>query len=172
MRTIFKATIAVGLVCCSLTAQQTSVRDSLLDRMVGTWVLQGTIAGKETTHDVVMEWVLDHEYVQMHEVSRERTPAGTPAYEAIVYFVRDPSTKQYAVLWLDNTAAAVFDPGGVGHATAAGDSIPFVFVYSDTSRFHNTLVYHRPADTWEWHMDNEQSGVRRPFARVTLKRKH
>ncbi len=31
------------------SAQETAVRDSLLDRMTGTWVLRGTIEGRPTT---------------------------------------------------------------------------------------------------------------------------
>jgi hypothetical protein len=30
----------------------------LLDHLAGQWILQGTIAGKRTTHDVQVEWVL------------------------------------------------------------------------------------------------------------------
>ena len=53
----------------------------------------------------------------------------------------------------------------------AGDSIPFVFNYTATDRFHNTFVYNRATDSWQWHLDNDSSGVRRPFARVTLTRR-
>jgi len=54
--------------------------DSLFDHLIGRWVLAGTIARWRTTHDVTFEWTLGREYVQMHEVSRERAPNGTPAY--------------------------------------------------------------------------------------------
>src|SRR5256886_10013766 len=40
--------------------------------------------------DVTFDWILGREYVQMHEVSRERAANGTPAYEAVVLFGRDP----------------------------------------------------------------------------------
>ena len=154
------------------TAGHAQVRhpDPLLARLIGHWVLRGPMAGAQVVHDVTFRWVLDTEYVEMHEVARERTPAGTPAYEAIVYLVRDPQTHDYAALWLDNTAAASFGPAGVGHAHASGDSIAFVFEDSPTSRFHNTFVYDRSANTWAWHMDNDSAGVRKMFARVTLKR--
>ena len=33
------------------------------------------------------------------------------------------------------------------------------------------FVYNRASDFWQWHMDNDSSGVRRPFARVTLTRR-
>jgi hypothetical protein len=155
---------ATGLAAQGLPA------DSVFDRLIGQWVLRGTIAGQETTHDVTFDWLLDREYVQMHEVSRERGPNGTPAYEAVVLFGRDPHTGEYACLWLDNTAAGVFEPQGVGRGVVAGDSIPFVFHYTPTDDFHTTFVYDRGADSWEWHMDNDSAGVRQPFARVRLTR--
>ena len=155
---------ATGLPAQSLSA------DSLFDRLIGHWVLRGTIAHKETTHDVTFEWMLGHEYIQMHEVSRERAAGGEPAYEAVVLFGRDPRTGEYGCLWLDNTGAGAFDAQGIGRGTVAGDSIPFLFRYTPTDRFHTTFVYDRRTDSWQWHMDNDSSGVRRPFARVALTR--
>jgi hypothetical protein len=145
--------------------------DSLFDRLIGHWVLRGTIARQPTTHDVTFEWVLGHEYVQMHEVSRERGADGVPSYEAVVLFGRDPRSGDYACLWMDNTASSAFDPAGTGHGAVAGDSVPFVFHYTQTTGFHTTFVYDRSGDSWQWHMDNDSAGVRRPFARVTLTRR-
>src|SRR4051794_7042188 len=119
-----------GLLLASPLRAQPPQRDSLLDHLVGRWVLRGPMAGNQVVHDVTFQWVLGGEYVEMHEVSRERTPAGTPAYEAIVYLVRDPHTGQYGALWLDNTDYNAFEPAGVGRGAAAGDSIPFVFTAS------------------------------------------
>ena len=58
--------------------------DSLFPRLIGHWVLRGTIARRQTVHDVTFEWLLGREYVQMHEVSRARASGGTPTYEAVV----------------------------------------------------------------------------------------
>jgi len=170
MRTLIALTLALPLAVGPLRAQDAppSRPDSLLEHLVGTWVLEGDIAGQQVTHDVTAEWVLGHEYVRLHEVSRERTATGSPAYEAIVYIYSDAKTRAYAVMWLDNTGMAPFEP--VGHAVAAGDSIPFVFGDSDADRIHNTFAYDRGTDTWRWRIDNETAGVRTPFARVTLRR--
>ena len=159
------------LLGASPLSAQTLPADSLFDRLIGHWVLRGTIARHNTTHDVTFEWLLGREYVQMHEVSRERAAAGGPAYEAVVLFGRDPRTGEYACLWLDNTGATAFDPAGTGRGRVAGDSSPFLFNYTSTDRFHTTFVYDRAHDSWQWHMDNDSSGVRRPFARVTLTRR-
>ena len=45
----------------------------------------GTIARKDTTHDIVSEWVLGHQYLRIHERSREKDGKGQPQYEAIVF---------------------------------------------------------------------------------------
>lgn len=159
------------LVAVTALPAQSLPADSLFDRLIGRWVLRGTIARQQTTHDVTFDWMLGREYVQMHEVSRERGADGKPAYEAVVLFGRDPHSGEYACLWMDNTAASAFDPAGVGRGFVAGDSIPFLFRYSDTDWFHTTFVYTRAADSWQWHMDNDSAGVRRPFARVALTRR-
>jgi hypothetical protein len=114
--------LALVLLSAAPLRAQALPPDSLFDRLIGRWVLAGTIARRHTTHDVTFEWMLGREYVQMHEVSRERAPTGTPAYEAVVMFGRDPRSGEYACLWMDNTAATAFDPAGVGRGSVAGDS--------------------------------------------------
>ncbi|MGH7524456.1 MAG: hypothetical protein ACREK8_09130 [Gemmatimonadales bacterium] len=169
-RTIAGLSLLSLLALAQLPAQSFPP-DSLFDRLIGHWVLRGTIRRQPTTHDVTFDWVLGREYVQMHEVSRERTAGGTPAYEAVVLFGRDPRSGEYACLWMDNTASTAFDPAGTGHGAVSGDSVPFVFHYSQTTGFHTTFVYDHANDSWQWHMDNDSAGVRRPFARVTLTRR-
>ena len=108
----------IGLSPLSALAQQTTAQDSLLDRMVGKWVLQGTIAGSETTHDIIMEWVLGHQYVQLKEVSHEKDMNGNPLYEAIVFICWEQKLNQYSCLWLDNTGNGGLSTQAVGHAKA------------------------------------------------------
>lgn len=103
MKSIIRLCIVILLASTRLHAQALHA-DSLFDRLIGRWVLRGTIARQSTTHDVTFAWMLGREYVQMHEVSREREANGTPSYEAVVLFGRDPKSGEYACLWLDNTA--------------------------------------------------------------------
>jgi hypothetical protein len=46
-------------------------QDPFLDHLIGNWVLRGELAGKTTTHDIKSEWVLGHQYMCLHEISRE-----------------------------------------------------------------------------------------------------
>jgi len=169
MKTIARCFLFIMLVSASVQADEPSFQDAFLDRLVGTWLMEGTIAGDQVTHDLVVEWVLAHQYVQIRERSREKDASGNPAYESIVYIGWDPERKDYACLWLDITGSSGFEP--VGHGVREGDAIPFVFGTGDDGRIHNTFRYDRAHDRWTWSIDNERAGERSPFARVTLQRK-
>lgn len=152
-------------------AQQADPQRALLEKMTGHWVLRGTIAKAETTHDVDALWVLDKEYIQIHEVSRETDASGKPAYEAIVHVVWDPKVREYACLWLDTTGVATFPDAGVGHAKSTGDAIRFRFTDPAGGGINTTFAYDRARDTWSWSIDNDDKGKITPFARVTLTRR-
>ena len=91
MQIVAKLALVLSVAAGSLSAQSLPP-DSVFQHLVGRWVLRGTIARQSTTHDVTFEWMLGREYLRMHEVSRERNTDGTPAYEAVVLFGRDPHT--------------------------------------------------------------------------------
>ncbi|MGD0038220.1 MAG: hypothetical protein ABSC53_13125 [Bacteroidota bacterium] len=171
MKKIMKIFLLINLVFSFISAQQTTFQDSLLDHMIGKWVLQGTIAGKETTHDIAVEWVLSHQYVQLHEISREKNTTGEAIYEAIVFIGWDQPSSQYSCLWLDVTGGGGLSAQALGHAKRSGDEIAFLFKGSDGSIFHTTFVYNSGADTWQWLMDGEENGKLQSFARVKLTRK-
>jgi Protein of unknown function (DUF1579) len=171
-RNLTVAATLLALAVPAIPASAQPIQDPLLENLIGEWVLEGTIGGEQTTHDVAFEWVLQHQYVQMHEIAREKDAAGRPAYEALVTIGWDEPSQRYACLWLDSTGGGGLVPEGLGYAAPSGDSIPFQFRFPDGSPFHTTFVYHRGSDTWEWQMDGEnEDGTLQPFARVTLSRK-
>jgi hypothetical protein len=171
MKTTLAILALLFMTSFSASAQEPTRKDPLLDRLTGSWILQGTIAGHATTHDIQSEWVLRHEYLRLHETSREKNVQGQPAYEAIVFIEWDASSKEYRCLWLDSTAG-----GGLSAPIAQGkrgnDEIAFLFRDKDKdSSVHTTFVYSKGADTWSWLIDNEDGGKLTPFARVKLTRK-
>ncbi len=143
---------------------------ALLDHLAGKWILQGTIAGKPTTHDVQAAWVLHHEYLQLHEISREKSASGSPAYEAIVYIGWDAKARQYTCLWLDSTSGEALSTEVIGRANPSGDSIPFIFAASASDQIQTTFRYDKVADTWQWLIDNVVNGQTQHFADVKLSR--
>jgi hypothetical protein len=154
--------------CSAVSAQQP---DSLLNRLTGHWVLEGTIDGQKTTHDVDVQRVLGGQYVQLKEVSREKDPKGNPAYEATVYICWEEKKQQYSCLWLDNTSNGGLSNGIIGRAKKSSDRLAFVFRYSDTVQFFTTFLYHGNSDSWTWTMDEDDNGKMQSFARVELRRK-
>ncbi|MFY9745471.1 MAG: hypothetical protein WA891_06295 [Acidobacteriaceae bacterium] len=170
MKTSLTILASILLAWTSASAQQPIHPDPLLDHMTGHWILQGTIAGREVTHDIDSDWVLNQEYVRIHETSREKNAQGQPVYEAIVFIERDDRTREYKCEWLDSTAGGGLS-GPIAEGKRSGDAILFVFPSEDGSGTHTTFVWSRNTDTWQWVMDNEEGGKLTPFARVQLSRK-
>ena len=164
------AILAIAVPAAAPAAPPPPFQDALLDRMTGAWVMRGTIAGQPTTHDVVVEWVLGHLYLQIRETSREKDAAGRPAYEAIVFVGWDAKANDYACEWLDNTAGGGLAAQAIAHGTRSGDAIPFLFNI-DGSLFHTTFALDAKDGSWQWLMDGEANGKLEPFARLRLTRK-
>jgi hypothetical protein len=168
------ALVCMALVGSVALAQDpaTSAAVALMDKMPGQWVMTGTISNKATTDDVDVDWVLNRQYIRIHELSRDNGAGGGIGYEAWVYLVWDAKKGEYAVLWLDNTAATHFEPEGIGHAKPDGDRIPIVINDVDGAAIHTTFAFDRATDRWTWAIDNvDKSGKASPFARLTLTRK-
>jgi len=164
--------LLLPMILCSATvafAQRPPVNSPLLDHLVGKWVLQGTIAGQDTTHDVDAEWVLEHHYLAIHEVSRQKNAKGEPQCQATIYIGWNEATEEYGCVWLDDFGGLT--TASIGVASLQENALPFVFKDEKGEiSFKNDFVYDTKASTWEWRMDNIASGVAKPFGRVKLTR--
>jgi len=172
MKSILKISISVLFISFSIFAQQPqpTLKDTLLDHMTGSWLLQGKIAGQSTVHDIEANWVLEHQYILIRETSHEKNANGKPAYEANVYVGWDQASSEYICIWLDVWGGV--GPQSIGRTKPSGNEIPFVFRdSSNTDVFHTKFIYDKSNDTWQWLMDNIDKGNAQPFADVTLKRK-
>jgi hypothetical protein len=145
-------------------SQQPTLKDPLLDEMTGKWVLSGQIRGKQTIHDVDVDWALNHQYVHIHETSRDKNGDGHPQYEAEVFLGWDASKEQYVVHWMDVYGGG-FSLTGFGKRD--GSSIPIVFATGD-DRFHTTFSFDEKNRTWRWTMDSDHQGKVTPFARLVM----
>jgi hypothetical protein len=157
MKIAFSIFILIAVASLPAFAQQSAAQDPLLDHLTGNWMLQGTIAGRETTHDIEAEWLLGHEYVRLHETSREKKAQGQAAYEAIIFIEWDASSSEYRCLWLDSTGGGGLAAQAIAHGKRSGDEIAFLFKDKDSS-IHATFAYSKTTDTWQWFIDNEAGG--------------
>ena len=173
---------ALFLALAHLAPMQPSDADAaaaLLNHLVGAWTMTGTLGGKQTTHDVDARWVLNREYVEFHEVSRERRADNGPAYEAIVFLAWSTKTSEFMCMFLDNTIGGGLSPEGIARGRRSGNSIPVVFAchagecppgLSENESLQTTFDYDSSTDTWRLTIDDVLDGKRTRFADMTLAR--
>ena len=159
----------VSLAVCCFAQQATDAPVRLLDHLAGHWMLKGTLDGKDTTHEVEAEWVLNREYLRLHEVSREKKANGDPVYEAILFVNWDAKAQEYLCLWLDNTSGAGLSTP-MAHAKREDHAIPFVWVLPG-SELHTTFTYDQSSDAWRWTIDDVKKGKADRFADMRLTRR-
>lgn len=150
-------------------AQHAPVDSPLLDRLVGKWVSQTEIMGHKSTRDIDGEWIIQHHYLRLHEVSREKDAKGNPKYEAMEIFTTGPQKNQIQCVWLDVFAGEGLTTFGV--ADPKENAIPFIFKDENGEiSFTNDFTYDPKSDTWQWTMNNVDHGKAIPFGTEKLAR--
>src|SRR5579862_6314841 len=101
-------------------------QDNVLDQMTGDWKLTGTIRGQKAEHAISVEWVLNHQFLKIHEIdTRDRSAANW--YEALVLLGQDNVSERYVIHWNDVYGGRYSET--LGYATRSGNRIEFLFEY-------------------------------------------
>jgi len=148
---------------------QDSLNDELLAKMTGSWKMDGTLLGKTGwTHSVDAEWVLHHQFLQIHEKDMAAAKPGAVPYEAIVMIGWDGPSERYVAHWIDIFGGRVSET--LGYGRRSGDRIEFVFEYPD-GPFHTTFQWLPESGTWKWLMrTKDKNAPWTDFANMTLRR--
>ena len=172
-RSLLGLALCAGLWGAAATQEgaDTVAPKTLLDHLAGNWVMKGSIGGKQVVHDVAADWVLNREYLRLHEISREHDVAGRPVYEAIVFISWDSTPQRYTCLWLDSTSGGGLSAEGLAHAKRAQDAMPFIFNLSGNTSLHTTFRYDDSRGTWRLLIDDVSNGKVDHFADVELSRR-
>jgi hypothetical protein len=153
-----------------LDGPQHTFRDPLLDNLVGTWKLTGKVMGRNASHTVQAEWVLNHQFLRIHET--DNTPPakdGQIPYEAMVMVGYDNSSERYVAHWTDVYGGRFSET--LGYGSRSGNEIRFVFEYPD-GPFHTTFRWKPDTEQWEWLMQTkDKSGQWKDFADLVLDRR-
>jgi len=145
---------------------QAAWRDDLVDHMAGTWRLEGQVMGREAHHEVAAEWVLNHQFLRIHEQTGAGAPAAEHRYEATWFLGYDPVSERYVLHLLDVFGARFSET--LGYGARDGDTIRFVFEYPD-GPFHTTYRWSPEKDTWQWLMEQkDKDGKWTNFADLKL----
>ena len=120
------------------------LKDDLLDNLEGQWKLKGTIVGHPGDADMDAVWVLNHQFLKIHEKGTAPIP-GRPTYEADIYVGYDNASERYVIHWIDIYGGRFSET--LGYGTRSGNGIKFVFEYPD-GPFHNTFTWNPETKTW------------------------
>ena len=124
--------------------------------------------GREAHHDVQAEWVLNHQFLRIHEKTAAGAPADEHFYEATWFLGYDSVSERYVLHLLDVFGARFSET--LGYGIRDGDAIRFVFEYPD-GPFHTTFRWSREKESWEWLMEQKnKEGKWTNFADLTLTR--
>jgi hypothetical protein len=120
--------------------------DDLLDNLQGRWTLKGTITGHPGDAELDTAWVLNHQFLKIHEKGISMIP-GRPPYEAEIYIGYDNASERYVAHWIDIYGGRFSET--LGYGTRSGNSIKFIFEYPD-GPFHNTFTWSPESKTWRF----------------------
>jgi hypothetical protein len=158
--------IAGFLAAQTITAQTTEWRDPLVDNMAGTWKVEGQVMGHEAHHEVRAEWVLNHQFLRLHERTAAGAPTGEHAYEALWFLGYDPISERYVLHLMDVFGGRFSET--LGYGIREGNQIRFIFEYPD-GPFHTTYQWNPEKGTWQWLMEQKnKDGKWVPFADLRL----
>jgi hypothetical protein len=142
--------------------------DDLVDHLTGAWIMHGKVMGQDAHHEVRAEWVLNHQFLSIHEKTAADAPNSEHRYEAHWFLGYDPVSERYVLHLLDMFGGRFSET--LGYGTRDGNSIRFVFEYPD-GPFHTAYRWSAQDDSWQWVMEQkDKAGKWTPFADLSLTR--
>jgi len=147
--------VILGLVSASFAQRPAEWRDELVEHLAGSWNVGGQVVGHDAHHDVQAEWVLNHQFLRIHEKTAADAPAAEPKYEAIWFLGYDSISERYVLHLLDVFGTRFSET--LGYGTRDGNAMRFVFEYPD-GPFHTTFRWSPERDSWEWVMEQKDKG--------------
>ncbi len=143
-------------------------QDNLVDHLSGKWNVGGAVMGREAHHEIEAEWVLNHQFLRIHE---KTSPTASPTehpYEAYWFLGYDPVSERYVLHLMDVFGTRYSET--LGYGVREGNQIRFVFEYPD-GPFHTTYRWDPDHGAWEWLMEQKgKKGKWSPFSDLKLTR--
>lgn len=151
--------VFVILTATVLNAERAKFQDALLDNLVGDWRIERKFGSGRTAENTVRaEWVLDHQFIELHY----RDVARPPKYEATVFIGYDARDQRYVCHWIDNFGGE-FSALGYGKIDNERRAIEFTFDYKD-GPFTNKFSFDPVTKTWTSVMRQKDKGEWKLFA--------
>lgn len=128
--------------------------------------MSGTVLGKPAHHHVQADWVLNHQFLRIHEQTDASAPNDEHPYEADWYLGCDDVSERYVLHLLDVFGGRFSET--LGYGTRDRHELRFVFEYPD-GPFHTTFRWDPRQGSWEWLMEQmNKAGKWTQFANLKL----
>jgi hypothetical protein len=123
--------------------------DDLLDRFVGKWEVGAVVYGQKFTLDREADWVLNHQYLRVHEKSREVIPWLKAPFERLVFIGYNHRSKRYVVQEMTVHGADVpFEPEGFAYGSRTGDELTMDIKNGAEVAIRGRWTWDRASSTW------------------------
>ena len=158
------AALLLLIAVTSLPAQEATrskaLNDPLLDKLIGDWKVERKFGNGRAAKNLVHgEWVLKHQFVELHY----HDTATPPAYEAIVLIGYDDVGKRYICHWADSFGGA-FSGDGFAPRDEGSNALDFKFESHD-GQLENRFAFNPQSGVWTSSMRQTEKGEWKLFCR-------
>lgn len=156
-KTVIAITLFLMLALCSVaqTAVDTTDKrfhDDLLEHLVGKWDVSATVYGQKFTLDREAEWVLNHQYLRIHEKSREVIPWLKTPFERTIFIGYNHLKKRYLVYELTvHGGDGPIEPEGFSYGERTGNELKVVLKLSPGVLIHQRFTWDAESGSWRFH---------------------
>ena len=160
---LWSATVALSVAQEPSSAKGLS--DPLLDRLVGDWKVERKFpTGRTAINTVHVEWVLQHQFVELHY----RDAAIPPAYEAKILIGYDGVGKRYICHWADSFGGD-YSTDGFAPREENSNAMEFKFTFHD-GELTNRYSFDSKNGSWTSTIRQVEKGEWKLFCEDTLTR--
>jgi len=155
-----------GTVVLLAAGPPQALKDPFLDNFVGDWSVARKMGNGRTIESTVRgEWVLKHQFIQLHYGAGEKAPE----YEAFVFIGFDDAAKSYVCHWIDVFGGHY---SGVGRGRLDPNLLGIEFRFdSKEGSLTNKFGFDPETKSWTSLIRQEENGQWKTFAEETWTRK-
>jgi len=146
--------LSIFLLVCMTTISGTfaqsnppTFQDDLLDRLVGKWDATGTVHGRPSRQTFEADWVLNHQFLRIHEKSEENARGTNAPFEALMFIGNEKTNKRYVL-----HSMSMYGGGRTGefaYGQRSGNEIKFD-VDAAGRRGHGRYIWQPESNTWNY----------------------
>lgn len=131
------------------TQAAVAAEEALLDRLLGTWKVSGTIEGEPIDQRLHVQRTLAGRFVELHFQGDAPPAEGMPPYEARIFIGWNAKKRHYVAYWLDvfGAAGSIAGEGTPGAGKLAASSFQLVFKYP-SGWFRNSYSFDEKTGAW------------------------